>query len=389
MKNIEEKSCLCALNRIFGFSPKTGLALISHFGSASEVFRTKPQNIDALLGPGSRYRGQIRAETAGHAAEEIERLNAVGIRFTGWTEDDYPQMLRECEDAPVGIYVRSCTPLAELWKPQRKIAVIGTRDISPYGKEWCESIVSALSSSAEKPVIVSGLALGTDIHAHQSAIANGLPTFAVMATGPDSIYPYRHRAFAERLAATPGCALITDYPPGTPPLAIHFIRRNRIIAGLSDATILIESKIKGGGMMTSRLAFSYNRDVYALPGRIDDIRSQGCNYLIRNKIAEPITSLEELFDSLDLRKMHSSTKKDCTTLIDKHFQGKIEEEKRIKLIDIYMTIRHRRGISIEELADATGTEYAATAELTGLLEIEGFINIDLLQRCTVNNNNFR
>ena len=180
------------------------------------------------------------------------------------------------------------------------VAVVGTRDISPYGREWCERIVHALARTSPKPLIVSGLAIGTDICAHKAALEASLPTIAVMATGTDTIYPYRHRQIAEKMSGTQGCALVTDYPPGTAPLPVNFLRRNRIIAGLSHATILVESKIKGGGMMTCRLAFSYDRDVYALPGRADDLRSQGCNHLIRARMAEPLTSEEDIIDSLGL-----------------------------------------------------------------------------------------
>ena len=125
-------------------------------------------------------------------------------------------------------------------------------------------------------MIVSGLALGVDITAHAAALEGGLPTVGVSPVGIDDVYPRRHVPFVERMCATPGCALVTDYPPGTFPAAFSFIRRNRIIAGLAGSTVLIESRIKGGGMITARLAAGYGRDVFAVPGRIDDIRSQGC-----------------------------------------------------------------------------------------------------------------
>ena len=194
-----EKSCHCALNRIFGFKPKIGLALISHFGSASEVFRTSVKELEALLGPHSGLTGMISSRAADEAAEELARLEVMNIRFVGWNEEDYPALLHECEDAPIGLYVKSTTSAKELWSQRRRIAVVGTRHPTPYGKEWCERIVSGLSSSPEKPVIVSGLALGTDICAHRTALENGLPTIACMATGPESVYPHRHREFAERL----------------------------------------------------------------------------------------------------------------------------------------------------------------------------------------------
>lgn len=389
MKNLEEKSCHCALNRIFGFKPKVGLALISHMGSASEVFRLNERELETLLGPHSPFARQIRTEAVEAAARELAELERLDIRFIGWNEADYPPLLHECEDAPVGLYVRSTTPMHELWAPRRRVSVVGTRDLTHYGREWCVRTVAGLSSSREKPTIVSGLALGTDICAHRTALECGLPTIAVMATGPEAVYPYRHTGFAEKLFRTPGCALITDYPPGTAPLALHFLRRNRIIAGLSDATILIESRTKGGGMMTSRLAFSYSRDVYALPGRLDDPCSQGCNVLIKSKIAEPIVSIEGLMESLDLGKSVPHNVHSYKDAVISAYRNTQSPETVGMLADIAGLIRKDRGITLDEIAVRTGMDYRTVSFLTGLLEADGFISIDILQRCSLDIGKFR
>ena len=383
MKTMEEKYSLCALNRIFGFEPKVAHALISHVGSASGIFSLAPKDIDMIIGPWSKYKGKICPRAFEEAAEEVERLKKGGIHFIGCTEDNYPGLLSECEDAPIGIYIRSTTPPEELFGERRKIAVVGTRDISPYGSEWCSRIVQGLGRSKESPLIVSGLALGTDICAHMEAMDSGLPTVAVMATGPEAVYPYRHKAFAERLASTKGCALITDYPPGTAPLAIHFLRRNRIIAGLSDSTILVESRIKGGGMMTARLAYSYNRDVYALPGRVDDSRSQGCNLLIKSKIAEAIDSVEGLTESLGISTSAVKGSISDTEILKSIFKDATTDLMH-ELVKLMSIIRKNRGINLDDLADRTGFGYSRTSQLTGMLEMEGIISIDLLQRCTIN-----
>ena len=271
----------------------------------------------------------------------------------------------------------------------RRIAVVGTRDISPYGREWCVRTVTGLASSSEKPAVISGLALGTDFCAHKTALEYGLPTIAVMATGPETVYPFRHREFAERLYSTPGCALVTDYPPGTAPLPVHFLRRNRIIAGLSDSTILIESKIKGGGMMTSRLAFSYSRDVYALPGRSDDPRSQGCNILIKNKVAEIITSVDELLESLSLSRVRKSYGQAAEDLLNEAFGKNLPYGQVGRMLALIGIIRKERGITLEELSSESGIEYIEVSKLARLLETYGFIDIDILQRCTVNIGKFR
>jgi DNA processing protein len=204
-----------------------------------------------------------------------------------------------------------------------------------------------------------------------------------MATGPENVYPYRHRSFAEELYQIPGCALVTDYPPGTAPLAVHFLRRNRIIAGLSDTTVLIESKIKGGGMMTARLAFSYDRDVFALPGRVDDIRSQGCNMLIRSKIAEPLTSISDFLENIGLGGGSGESVSDMDRL-SSVYEKAATADRIGQMASLLKAIRHRRGTTVEELAEACGFGYARTVELTSRLETDGFISIDLLQRCSIN-----
>lgn len=383
MEKLDEKACLCAMNRIFGFEPKVGLELISHLGSASALFSLAPREQEQIIGPYSKYKGKITPGAVEAEIRELEKLESSGISFCGWTDECYPSLLKECEDPPIGLYVRTSTPLEQLWQPRTRIAVVGTRDISPYGREWCGRIVRSLAMTEDRPAIVSGLALGTDITAHRTALEEGLPTIGVMATGPEDVYPFRHRDFAARLVNTPGCALISDYPPGTSPVALNFLRRNRIIAGLSDATLLIESKIKGGGMMTSRLAYSYNRDVFALPGRLDDICSQGCNDLIRRKIAEPITSEKDLMESLGLTSRRKAPAANTLSRVEATYAGMLSDERMRIMTGIVRTIISRRGISLDELPGATGADYRTIAELVGMLEIDGFIGVDLLKRCSL------
>lgn len=389
MKNQEEKASLCAMGKIFGFEPKIGNALITEMGSARKVFDLKEGELEELLGPFSKHKGQLTHDALEKASRELEVLEEKGIAYCGITEEnEYPAILKECADPPIGIYIRSETPAEKLWIPERKIAIVGTRDLSPYGKEWCEKTVAALGSCPEKPLVVSGLALGTDICAHRAALSAGLPTIGVMATGPDSIYPYRNQQTAIQMTRTPGCALITDYPPGTAPLAIHFLRRNRIIAGLAHSTILIESKIKGGGMMTSRLAFSYSREVFALPGRVDDIRSQGCNELIRAKIAEPLTSIKDMMDSMGLKAGIQARRRDIREFLMETYGGMLSDDKIADMAVILSHIRKSRGITVDDLALATGFSFRHTINLCNIMESDDIISIDLLQRCSINTKSF-
>ena len=379
----DEDVCCCALNRIFGFRPRVALALISELGSASQVFRLSPKELDCLLGKDVKARQLICRQSLYEAAKELDGLYDKGYSFVFWKQTGYPRLLEECEDPPVALYVDSVSSPEEVFGRETAVAVVGTRDISDYGKEWCRKITGALSRSSPAPSIVSGLAMGTDIIAHTAALDMGATTIAVMATGIDTVYPSRHRAAAKRIASTPGCALVTDYPPGTAPLQINFIRRNRIIAGLSRAVVLIESKEKGGGMLTTRLAFSYSRDVYALPGRIDDVRSRGCNMLIKEKIAESIMSEKKLVESIGLRYREYTGRHDPARTVKDVYGGKYGEDNIGRLSRIVLCIKRNRGITIEEIAESAGMPYKEVLEYTAMLETDGIISTDLMQRCYI------
>ncbi len=390
MENNYETVCLCALNSIFGYEPRVASALIENLGSASAVFEMSDADKDAVFGPYSKYRGKIVKKELDAAEAVLQRLRRDGTVFVGITSDEYPKRLKGCEDAPLGIFVRSDSPVERIFAgTEHYVAVVGTREITPYGEQWCRDIVRTLAGSGAAPCIVSGLAYGTDIIAHRTAVECGLPTIAVMATGTDTVYPGRHRGFAEHLAGLPGCALVTDYPPGTAPVALNFIRRNRIIAGLSDSVILVESAVKGGGMITSRLAFSYNRSVYALPGRGDDSRSQGCNHLIREGVAEIIDSLDGLNVQLGLweKGRGCGGMQGCCRIVrgdlTERYSRTLPEDKIAAMTAVLLKVRERRGIDFDGLCDATGLPYRSVAEVVALLENDGMISVDLLRRCSI------
>ena len=207
----------------------------------------------------------------------------------------------DCSGESINEIHISSNNCALLTQPRRpRIAVIGTRDPSPYGREYTMKIVSMLAQSSLNPVIISGLAMGVDTIAHRSALSNGLQTVAVLPTGIDTIYPLQNRELAEKIQEDPGSALLTQFPEKTAPMAINFLARNYVIATLSDLVIVVESKVKGGAIVTARYASEYNIPVIALPGRVDDLRSQGCNELIREGIATmcpPETKFIEFIES--------------------------------------------------------------------------------------------
>lgn len=380
----EERASLCALNRIFGYEPGIALELIRTFGSASALFREPSENITESLRGWSRTRlaSRISESAFESAAMEIEKLGSDGCKFIGIGEKGYPTLLAECADPPLGLYFRGLSEPEDVFLGKPSIAVVGTRALTYYGKDWCRRIVGSMSKSSAKPLIVSGLAIGVDVTAHQAALESGLPTVAVMATGIDSVYPSTHRAIGRKISETEHCALISDYPPGTEAVKVNFIRRNRIIAGICQATILVESRIKGGGMMTARLANSYERDVFALPGRLDDPASQGCNLLISENLAESIGDIGLLLSKLGLGKPDVSIKENFKSGIEEKYKGSMPEPEFEDLVRLAIRIKARRGISIDELCSLLNWPFSKVSRLTNLLECDGFISIDLLQHCS-------
>ena len=376
MEDEKEKLCLCALNRIFCYEPTLGLQLLDYFGTAAAVFEAPPGQVGELLHARPEYAEKIHRSAQAESAREFEAMKGMNGCFVGLSDPAYPKLLQECPDRPLGLYVRSETPVEDLFNSRESVAFVGTRDLSSYGREWCGNLVSALAESDRKPLIVSGLAFGIDYVAHATALTLGLPTVGVMATGIDRIYPSRHESLADRMVRTPGCALVSCYPLGAAPVASQFVSRNRIIAGMSHATVLVESKIRGGGLITARHAYSYDRDVYALPGRVDDVRSQGCNQLIRNKIAEPVISREDFLDKLGYKAPRMRKRDVLRKASDIFPEGTLE-------LDVLKAVLAERGIDIRTLCDRTDRPYADVIAAALSLESEGFLSMDILQRCSV------
>lgn len=385
MTNITmERAALCALNRIMGYEPALAHCLIDNLGSATSVFRLSKDEKFRMSGPFSKFAPLLEPGEIDRSGRELSALQDRGIDFITIRDQSYPALLKECDDAPIGLYVRSGTPVEELFDRRPQIAVVGTRDISLYGKEWCRKMVCEMACAPRPPLIVSGFALGTDIIAHSTALECGLPTVAVLPTGIDSVYPWSHNRWAGRIDSTPGCALVTDYPPGTKAIAINFLRRNRIIAGLCSATVLIESKNKGGGLITANFAFNYNRDVFALPGRVDDIRSQGCNRLIRSLIAEPVGEMGALMKDLGLGVIPKRSKASLEEAVRKTYSDRLIPSEVGRMVAVALFFKKKRGATPEEAAEELKCSFQEASVATAMLEADGFIESDLLGRCVIN-----
>ena len=278
-----------ALGMIPGVGDITARKLVSYAGSVEAVFSESYRNLTKIPGVGET----LAKAVAGHdylekAAKEADYTEKHGIKVFHYLDDDYPYRLRQCEDSPVTFFFRGKADL----NASHMLSVVGTRNATQRGRELCQKIVTGLSVHFPELVIVSGLAYGIDISAHKAAMANGIPTIAVLGHGLKTIYPSIHAGVARSMLENGGH--LTDFSSDTLPERNNFIRRNRIIAGISDATLIIESGRRGGALITADIAASYNRDVMAVPGRPGDEWSAGCNALIRCNRAALVEGHEDI-----------------------------------------------------------------------------------------------
>jgi len=265
--------------------------LIEHYGNAEAVFKAKKKELSSIENIGLIRAANIKTfEDFSDAENEIKFIEKYKIQPLFITDKSYPQRLLNCYDPPALLYYRGNADL----NTSKIISIIGTRNNTDYGKQVTEKLVSELKDM--NVLIVSGLAFGIDAIAHKSALQNELETVAVLAHGLHTIYPQQHKTLAKEITQQGG--LLTEFRNGEKPDKHNFPKRNRIVAGMADATVVIETAVKGGSMITAELANNYNRDVFAVPGKITDPKSAGCNYLIQNNKAVLFTDAKELMESL-------------------------------------------------------------------------------------------
>lgn len=267
-----------ALSLLFRSRLRQSLSLVGHYGSAEEAWRH-------LNEPGMN-------EALAQAEREWNWINAHGIRVWTLTDEDYPYRLRQCPDRPLVLYSKGNVHPSE----GHIVSIVGTRRPTERGKELTNAFVRDLAARLDSLTIVSGGAYGIDIAAHRAALQYGVPTIIIPAHGLDRIYPFRHRP--EAIASLERGGILTEFPSGTEPIASNFVQRNRIVAGLADAVVVVESRDRGGSLITARMASDYNRELFAFPGRPDDISSAGCNQLIQSSKAQLITSADDLIETM-------------------------------------------------------------------------------------------
>lgn len=287
--NNPELIYIIGLNMIPGIGSITARKLINSMGNAKSVFHEKKGVLRKIPGIGELLAGRISENNLLHdAEEEIRYLEKNNIKPVYFKDREYPVRLNQCPDGPILIYIKGDIDL----NAGKMISIVGTRTPTSYGIRTTHALVEEFARRNHNPVIVSGLAYGIDICAHKAAMNNHFQTVAVLGHGMKYMYPVVHSSIAQKIEKQG--ALLTDFPSKEKPERNNFIKRNRIIAGLSDATIIIESGMKGGALITADLADSYDRDVFAIPGRVGDQYSSGTNLLIKRNKASLVECCEDI-----------------------------------------------------------------------------------------------
>lgn len=294
-----ELICSIALTLCPGIGHIGAKRMVTHLGSAAAVFEHRTELPTLMPGISAKVVNALGSPEAFKRAEqELRFAEQKQISCLTLNDERYPTRLRECEDAPIILFFKGTGD----FNRTRVVNLVGTRHATDYGKQFCIDFTRHLATHLPEVLIVSGLAYGIDIHAHRAALAAGLDTVGVLAHGLDRIYPAAHRKTAIDMLAQGG--LLTEYLTGTSPDRYNFISRNRIVAGISDATIVVESAVKGGSLITAGIAESYHRDCFALPGRSIDPYSAGCNRLIRDNKATLIQNTEDFLLAMGWNDSH-------------------------------------------------------------------------------------
>jgi DNA processing protein len=277
-----------ALSQVSGVGERTLRALLDYFKTPQAILEAPVKELKQVQGMSElKARACKERRIFDFAEQEMAFINQQGIHTFFMDENDYPQRLKQCADAPILLYYKGSASL----DADKVVSIVGTRRVDEYGMRICEELIAGLAP-VKGLLVISGLAYGVDAWAHKYSLQHGLPTVGILGHGLDNIYPAVHRRLADSML--PNGGLLTEFPQHTKLHPANFPVRNRIVAGISDATIVVQSDEKGGSMITAALAFGYNREVAAFPGRIHDTRSAGCNLLIKRNQAALITNAADL-----------------------------------------------------------------------------------------------
>lgn len=330
--------------------------LIDHFGNAESVFKASEKKLNTVENIGEVKAASIKAfSNFEKAEEEIKFIEKYKIQPIFIKDEKYPKRLLNCYDAPIILYYRGNADLNH----EKIISIIGTRSNTDYGKQITEKLIADLAE--ENVMIISGLAFGIDAIAHKAALQNNLPTIGVLAHGLDTIYPHQHKSMAKDMLQCGG--LLTEFMQETKPDKHNFPKRNRIVAGMADATIVVETAVKGGSMITAELAHNYNRDVFAFPGKITDSKSAGSNYLIKHKHATLLTDAAQLLEKMGWKKGKAKAKVQQELFVD------LTQDEKI----IVGILKNKESVHVDELFIKSGLSSSAIAASMLNLELQNII----------------
>ena len=347
-----------ALTMVPDLGPIRARLLIEHFGNASSIFKAKKKEISVVEGIGELCARSLKEwDQFSEVDEEISFIEKHYIQPLFITDADYPQRLLHCYDPPTLLYYRGAANL----NSSRIISIIGTRNHTEYGKQVTEQLIASLQT--QQVLIISGLAFGIDAIAHKTSLQYNLPTIGVLGHGLDTIYPSQHKSLAKEMLAYGG--LISEFRQNTKPDKHNFPKRNRIVAGMADATIVIETASKGGSMITAELAHNYNRDLFAVPGKITDSKSSGCLKLIQQNKAILLTGGEQLIETMGWEEKKNAHKKQRELFIELTADEKI----------IVNLLRETEAINIDTLYLKSGLSSSSVAAAILNLEIQNVIGV--------------
>jgi len=347
-----------ALSQVSGIGKQTLKFIADEFRNLSDVFDLPVSEISDRTGFKAEWTEKIRKDADfSFAKKEMEFCENSNIKILLHGQADYPGRLLYCQDAPALLFSKGNIP----YDAKRWLAIVGTRKATPYGKDWCKKLIEELAEL--RPVIVSGLALGIDITAHRAAMDNELPTIGILGHGLDSMYPGSHLQTSVRMQANGG--LMSEYPKGTKPDAQNFPERNRIIAGMTDGVVVVEGAESGGAMITADIAFSYSREVMALPGRADDTWSKGCNALIKYNKASLVENAEDVCRVMGWKIKPDGRRKKATELFPV-----LEKEEDT----LYSILRDKGPFHVDELCLLSGFTQGEVAVNLLNLELKGLVS---------------
>lgn len=346
-----------ALSLLPNIGPKLTRRLVAYMGNVEAVFQEKGNALKKIPGFNQKIFNTDLLHNALKLAErELELMDKNDIRFLFYLDDDYPEQLKECEDSPVCIFYKG----QNNFSGPKVVSIVGTRKATAFGKELTRDLVKTLSEHDPEVCIVSGMAYGIDITAHRAALEFGLSTIAVLGHSLYMIYPAEHSNY-EKPIMDQG-ALITEFTSSKKLDPGNFISRNRIIAGLAHATVVVESAQKGGALITANMANSYNRDVFTFPGRVNDQYFSGCNQLIKSHAATLIESGQDLIDAM----MWTNIKKQVQ---QKLFDTELSEDERV----LYDLLKEGNSLSIDEIGLKTNLSSGIISSALLNLEFNGLI----------------